>query len=212
MKNRIGILGGTFNPIHNGHIALALKACEQFELDKVLVMISPNPPHKAGKTILDTGRRIDMLKLAIAPYLNKLEFSDFELLREGYIYTAETLTLLKEQSPENEYYFILGGDSIRDIEHWYKPEIVLKSAVIIVAVRDEMDLDFVNERIDYLTKKYGGDIRVLKNRNIPFSSTQIREFVRNGKSISGMVPETVEEYILKNCLYLNDCGHGFAIT
>ena len=116
-NNKIGILGGTFNPIHNGHLMLAKEAYEQHNLDKVWIMVSPNPPHKAGTTIVDVTDRNNMVKAAIEPY-DFMEFSDYEQRRVGFIYTAETLTLLKKDYPENEYYFIIGGDSLENIEKW----------------------------------------------------------------------------------------------
>ncbi len=201
MQNKTGIMGGTFNPIHNGHILLALNAYEQFSLDKVLVMISPNPPHKAGNDILDTEKRVDMVKLAIKNYPDILEFSDFELKRDGYIYTAETLTLLKKQNPDTEYYFIVGGDSIRDIERWYKPEIVFANAIILAAVRGDMDLSAINNQINHLKQIYNADIRVLMADNIPVSSTEIRRKTAEKESIADMVPRDVEEYILANNIY-----------
>lgn len=203
MKNKIGIMGGTFNPIHNGHLTLALKAYKQFNLEKVLVMISPNPPHKADKDILDINKRVDMVKLAVNKYPGILEFSDFELERgkQGYIYTAETLTLLNKLHPENQYYFILGGDSLRDIEKWYRPDIVLDNAIILAAIREDMDLSAIYNHIERLTDIYGCDIRVLTTDDIPISSTNIRQRLELGKDITNMVPAEVAEYLLKGSIY-----------
>ncbi len=205
MKNKIGIMGGTFNPIHNGHISIALKAYEQLELNKVLVMISPNPPHKAGDYILDINKRVDMVKLAVSSYPSILEFSDFELdkSRQGYIYTADTLTLLNKLYPQNIYYFIMGGDSLKNIESWYRPDIVLKSAVIVVAVRDDMDYNSINSRINHLTEQFNCNIKILKTDNINISSSKIRHRLNAGQSISGMVPKNVEDYLLNNNIYIS---------
>lgn len=202
MKNRIGILGGTFNPVHNGHLMLALSAYEQYNLNMVWVMISPTPPHKSNSDILDISRRIDMVKLAICDYSDMLEFSDYELRREGYIYTADTLTLLNNEYPDNEFYFIMGGDSLRDIEKWYMPQVVMDNAVILAAVRNDMDLSAVVGQISYLETRFGADIRLLKTENIPISSTVIRNNIKNNISIAGMVPRKVEEYIKNNNLYI----------
>lgn len=202
MKNKIGILGGTFNPIHKGHLVLALSAYEQYNLDVVWIMVSPAPPHKAGSDILDINKRIDMIKLAICDYRDKLEFSDYELKRDGYIYTAVTLTLLKNEYPDNEFYFIMGGDSLRDIEKWYMPQVIMEKAVILAAIRNDMDLKAISEQISYLKKKFGADIRPLKTENIPISSTVIRNNIKGNISVTDMLPLKVEEYIKNNRLYV----------
>lgn len=202
MKNKIGILGGTFNPIHKGHLVLALSAYEQYNLDVVWIMVSPAPPHKAGSDILDINKRIDMIKLAICDYRDKLEFSDYELKRDGYIYTAVTLTLLKNEYPDNEFYFIMGGDSLRDIEKWYMPQVIMEKAVILAAIRNDMDFKAILEQISYLKKKFGADIRPLKTENIPISSTVIRNNIKGNISVTDMLPLKVEEYIKNNRLYV----------
>ena len=202
MKNRIGILGGTFNPIHKGHLMLALSAYEQYNLDTVWIMVSPTPPHKADSDILDINRRIDMIKLAICDYGDKLEFSDYELKRDGYIYTAVTLTLLKNEYPDNEFYFIMGGDSLRNIEKWYMPQVIMEKAVILAAIRNDMDFNAISEHISYLKRKFGADVHPLKTENIPISSTIIRNNIKNNISVTDMLPFKVEEYIKYNRLYV----------
>lgn len=195
-KNRakIGILGGTFNPVHNAHIELAKAAYEQYSLDKVLFMVSPNPPHKAEQTIVDVVHRNNMVKLAIEPY-DFFEFSDFEQSREGFIYTAETLTLLKRQFPMNDYYFIVGGDSLANIEKWYHPEIVLANCVLLAAGRDELFNEMLSERISQINKKFNADVRMINLKKLDISSTDIR----SGDFED--IPAAVLDYINKNKLY-----------
>lgn len=206
MRNKIGIMGGTFNPIHNGHIALALTAYSQFSLDKVWVMISPSPPHKSESPLLDIKKRAELVKLAVADYTDELEYSDFELKRSGYIYTADTLTLLRSEYPQNEYYFIMGGDSIRDIEKWYKPETVFENAVILAAARDDMDDRLLKEQIAHLEEKYNSDVRILKTGRIDISSTRIRENIAADIPITGMVPCSVEKHIIEKMYYKTNLG------
>ena len=193
-KKKIGILGGTFNPIHNGHLSLAKEAYEQYDLDKVWIMVSPNPPHKAGTTIVDVSHRNNMVKKAIEPY-EYLEFSDYEQKREGFIYTAETLTLLKKDYPENEYYFIIGGDSLENIEKWYHPEIVLANCILLAAGRDDLFNEALVNRINELNAKYSADIRMVKMTPMDVSSTEIRAGDFDD------VPESVRRYIEENHLY-----------
>lgn len=193
-KKKIGILGGTFNPIHNGHLMLAKEAYEQHNLDKVWIMVSPNPPHKAGTTIVDVSHRNNMVKAAITPF-DFMEFSDYEQRREGFIYTAETLTLLKKDYPENEYYFIIGGDSLENIEKWYHPEIVLANCILLAAGRDELFNEALINRINELNAKYNADIRMVKMTPMDVSSTEVRAGDFED------IPESVRSYIDENHLY-----------
>ena len=193
-KKKIGILGGTFNPIHNGHLMLAKEAYEQHNLDKVWIMVSPNPPHKAGTTIVDVTHRNNMVKVAIEPY-SFMELSTYEQRREGYIYTAETLTLLKKDYPENEYYFIIGGDSLENIEKWYHPEIVLANCILLAAGRDDLFNEALISRINELYEKYNADIRMVKMQPMDVSSTEIRAGDFDD------IPDSVRKYIKENQLY-----------
>ena len=118
---KIGILGGTFSPIHNGHIEIAKRAMEQYGLDEVLFLTSGNPPHKKDSQLLDAKIRHIMVKRAIAG-INKFAPCDWEVKREAPSYTLDTLLYFKEAFPETEIYFIIGGDSLRDFDKWYKPQ------------------------------------------------------------------------------------------
>lgn len=193
-KHKIGILGGTFNPIHLAHLELAKAAYEQYGLEKVLIMVSPNPPHKAGKVIADVSHRNIMVKLAIEPY-EYMEFSDFEQHRDGYIYTADTLTLLNELHPENQYYFIVGGDSIECLDKWYHPEIVLDKCVLLAAGRDELFDQKLMTRINQLNEHYNSDIRPVKLKDMDISSTDVRAGQLED------VPVKVANYIREHHLY-----------
>ena len=200
---RIGILGGTFNPIHNGHIMLAKKAFEQFALDKVLVMVSKTPPYKDNSCIVSAEHRSNMIKEAIKEY-SFMEFSIFELKRDGKIYTADTLTLLTEMNPDTEYYFIIGGDSIRDFHTWYHPEIVLKKATIIASLRKGVSLDLYQKSIDLLYDLYKSSnphIEFLVTESIDISSSEIREKIYTDDNIKQYLDSNVYDYIISNGLY-----------
>ena len=197
---KIGILGGTFDPIHNAHLMLGEIAYRQFGLDEVLFMPAKQPPHKTGKEISPVEARIAMVRLAIAnkPYFS---CSDFELGLQGKSYTAQTLTALHELDPEAQYYFILGGDSLFALDEWYEPEVILQHAVILAAVREDHDVSDMQWRIKYLTERFGGSIELLYTPKMDLSASEIRERVQNGESISGLVPGIVETYIRQNGLY-----------
>ena len=125
---KIGIMGGTFDPIHSGHLMLGKQAYEEYDLDCVWYMPSRQPPHKKDHGITPAALRLEMVNLAVerTPFFS---CSDFELRRkDGNTYTADTLRLLKEEYPDTEFYFIVGADSIFDIEKWYHPELVMKLA------------------------------------------------------------------------------------
>jgi len=200
-KYKIGILGGTFNPIHNANIALGKAAYTQFSLDKILVMVSKTPPHKSNADILDAVVRSEMVKLAIAKY-DFMEYSDFELQRTGYIYTSDTLTLLTEQNPETQYYFILGGDSLEHIKNWHKPEIILQKAVILASGRNSLQGEELENQISCLKQVFPqADIRRIILEDISYSSTEIRNAVRQNKDISSMVDKRVYKYITEHRLY-----------
>ena len=131
---RVGILGGTFDPVHNGHLLLGEQAYREYGLDEIWFMPSHVPPHKKDHHITDGAARIRMLELATEsiPYFS---VSDFEMGREGNTYTAQTLALLKEAYPDIEVYFIIGADSLYQLESWYHPEQVMAQAVLLVSGR-----------------------------------------------------------------------------
>ena len=135
---RIGILGGTFDPVHNGHLLLGEQAYREYGLDEIWFMPSHVPPHKKDHLITDGAARIRMLELATEsiPYFT---VSDFEMGREGNTYTAQTLALLKEAYPDIEVYFIIGADSLYQLETWYHPEQVMAQAVLLVSGRTYED-------------------------------------------------------------------------
>lgn len=198
MKKNIGILGGTFNPIHNGHLMLAQYTYAQFNLDEILIIPSANPPHKQGQPVLDIDHRCEMVKLAIQND-PRLVFSDIEIKRTGYSYTADTLTELKNLY--DKIYFIVGADSLFQIEKWYHPEITMELATLVVASRNEQVHSELRNQIKYLKIKYNAKIELLEDFDMPVSSSTIRSNVSKGLSIEGMVPKAVEEYIIQHELY-----------
>lgn len=197
---KIGIMGGTFDPIHNAHLALAEAACEQLELDFVLFIPACQPPHKEKNNVSPADVRSDMVKLAIEDN-PRFVFSDIELKRTGKSYTVDTLNELCKSDSNAEYYFILGADSLFAISQWYKPEEIMSKSIIAVGVRDGKTVEEMNACIDKLTEEFNADIRFLKFPDLDISSHDIRNIKAEARSIRYLVPEKVNNYIIKKHLY-----------
>ncbi len=202
MKRKVGIMGGTFDPIHNGHLLLGEEAYRQFALDEVVFMPTGIPPHKAGKKIADAADRKRMVELAVA---NTAYFScsDMELMRHRTTYTAETLTLLKEKNPDTEYYYIVGADSLDQMDGWYHPEIIFQKAVILAAMRQTQTAEEFENAKKMLETKYHASIQLLRCPLMPMSSSQIRAHIQRGISVEKYLPRFVWEYIKEKKLYYN---------
>lgn len=197
---KIGIMGGTFNPIHNGHLKMALEAYKQFQLDEVWFMPTKNPPHKAEKEIISDDHRVKMIELAIKKipffYLSKIE-----LEREGTTYTVDTLCQLEKDYPNDYFYFILGADSLFHIHTWKSPEKVMKLAHILSAPRYPMTQEEEIERKDMLSEQYHADIQLISMEPIRISSMNIRKRIFNKQPINEYLPKEVEQYVKKYHLY-----------
>ena len=204
---RIGIMGGTFNPIHNGHLAIAEKAREQFLLEKVLFIPSGVPYMKDLKAVLPVSVRCEMTAAAISgkPYFELSDIETADAAQGKNTYTYETLQKLKTADPEAAYYFILGADSLYDMEHWKNPDLIFQYCTVLAAVRGEEKEASLHKKlagqIQYLQEKYHASIAMLKMEGMELSSTQIRKCVKEGKSIQNMVPESVAAYIQEHHLY-----------
>ena len=195
----IGILGGTFDPIHFAHLEIAKAAKEQLGLDKVLFLTSGNPPHKKGRPVTDKKIRNEMVAASISGYKD-FELCDYEVLKKEYSYTSETLEYLKAKNPLDNLYLIIGEDSLAYLEKWHEPEIIVKNAEIAVYARGEnSDLDFEIKRIKNLLN---AKIKVIEAPRYDLSSTEIRESVKNGKDISELVPKAAADIIKREKLYL----------
>lgn len=197
---KIGIMGGTFNPIHNGHIALAKKAYEDLSLDKVLFM--PSGTSYLKQNVLPAKHRVEMVKRAIADY-PQFELSLIEVNRAGNTYTYETLQQLKRDNSQTSYFFIVGADSLLYMEHWKEPEIIFSLATIVCTVRDDADMSVIKEKGKELEEK-GAHIIYLDMPIIPISSTQIRELAKAHKSINNLVSTEVAAYMQEEHLYEED--------
>jgi len=197
----LGILGGTFDPIHNGHMYMAKVAMEQLELDEVLFMPTGVVPHKNNDFITDSKHRYNMVCCAVQNF-EKYTVSDMEIKRGRVCYTYETLTELKKKYVDAKLHFIVGADSIYYIDKWKKPEEIFKLACVTVIDRTTDTCHNINEYCRQTEEKYKGIIEVLSAHGPDISSTNIRNLVKNGESIENAVPKPVNEYILKHKLYM----------
>ncbi len=202
---KIGIMGGTFDPIHIGHLLLAEFAYEEFDLDEIWFLPNGNPPHKENEFGEGLNDRIEMVKAAIkdVPYF---QLSLYEAKENVHSYTYQTMHHFCEKYPENEFYFILGADSLFNFEQWKNFKEIFPTCTILAAMRDDKDMKDLEKQIAYLHNKYDAKIAVLKSPVIDVSSTTIRTRVAESKSVRYMVPDTVYDYIQERKLY----QHGSA--
>lgn len=197
---KIGILGGTFNPIHNGHLALGESAYRQLGLNKVIFISSGISYLKKDIIMPSKQHRYEMTCLACSNYPYFIS-SDIEVKKEGNSYTFETLSELKEIYDDSEFYFICGADTLFSLETWKNPDIIFTLATIVVAVRDELVTEDLQKKINELNSKYKASVIILSFNKIDISSTYIRKKISNNEDVSDLLPEEVYNYILNNRLY-----------
>lgn len=198
---KIGIMGGTFDPIHIGHLLLGEFAYEDFGLDEIWFLPNGNPPHKETA---DTGtsleHRIEMIRKAIEG-VPHFRLNLHEANTEEHSYTYQTMQEFNQMFPEHEFYFILGADSLFSIEQWKYFREIFPTCTILAAMRDDKDAREMQRQILYLTEKYGARIRLLQAPLLEISSTVIRDRASRDLGVRYMVPDSVAEYIRTNHLY-----------
>lgn len=197
---KVGILGGTFNPIHMAHLIIAEIAQEEAGLDEVLFIPSGCSYLKDASYILPAKDRIRMTGLAIEDN-SHFALSTIEIDRGGNSYTCDTLEELKRSYPDQEYYLIMGADNLFTMEEWKDPEVIFRDAKILAAVRGSKKSADMEEKISELKEKYNADITLLHVSHVDISSSMIREKIAKGRSVRYMLPEKVREYIMKNHFY-----------
>lgn len=202
-KKRIGIMGGTFHPIHYGHLIIAENACEQFGLEQVIFMPTGHTPHKEYSGNQMTKHRCEMVRLAIEdnPHFS---LSLYEAKNQQTNYTYETLQVIQQQYPDADLYFILGADSLFSFESWRHPELICQRATVLAAVRDDLTESKVDAMITHLEERYHGRIYRLETPNFNVSSKTIRERLKNDQTVRYLIPEKTESYIREHHLYQND--------
>ncbi|QFJ55618.1 nicotinate (nicotinamide) nucleotide adenylyltransferase [Pseudobutyrivibrio xylanivorans] len=197
---RIGIYGGTFNPIHNTHIEIAKAALAQFQLDRVYFLVAGNPPHKdTAENIPDTCR-LEMVSIAIQDE-EKLFIDDREIYRAGKSYSYLTLTELKEEYPSDEFFFIMGSDSILYFDKWVNPETISKCATILVAPRLGDDEEAIRNTIHTFQETYEGEFKLIDYKANGIASSIIREDFYNNDDTRLSLKQSVADYIIEHNLY-----------
>ena len=198
---KIGIIGGTFDPIHYGHIYLAKEAMDVAKLDKLIFMPARLQPFKRGEKITDSKHRFEMTKLAALDFPTAI-VSDYEMKSSALSYTINTLRAIKEAYPfGTQIYFIIGTDAFLKIELWKEPLELLTDYSYLVGARPgykEKELDILISRLEAV---YGADIMKIRNRQIDISSTEIREKLAKSEDVSEYLPPRVERYIKEHELY-----------
>ena len=198
---RIGILGGTLDPIHNGHIEIALAAMDVLGLDGVALMPSGDPPHKPRAT--DKRDRLEMAKLAAAEHPG-LYVSDVEIARRGVTYTVDTLSALSVERPDVQWTYIIGADTLNTLDSWREFPRVARLCDFAVINRPGCDVELAKLRAGAIEACYGTRVALLPVSGPALSSTKIRRRVAAGEDISGEVPAPVAAYIRDRGLYLCD--------
>ena len=203
--SRIGIMGGTFNPIHTGHLLLAEHALETAELDEVWMIPTGCSylKRKEGIDILPAKDRYQMVCLAIADN-DKFRCLDIEIQRPGNSYSYETMEQLKREYPGNRFFFICGADCLYTMEHWKCPDRLFAVCEILAAVRGDADREGMQEKIAELESRFGAQIRLLPFRRIEISSSEIRQRRKEGLSVQYLVPDAVRKYMEEKGLYLDE--------
>ncbi len=197
---RIALLGGSFNPFHNGHAAMAEAALDQLKPDELWLIPAKQPPHKPSYGKITDESRLEMLN-AYAQKRDRVKVSTEELTAEGFTYTADTLERLNKRFPDYTFTFLIGGDSLAGFDRWYMPEKIVKFAEIAVCTREGYDLTAAKKLIEGLKESIGGRYRLLSFSNVDVSSTEVRKLIKSGKDFRHLVPAEIADCIEKNKLY-----------
>ncbi|MBN1196290.1 MAG: nicotinate (nicotinamide) nucleotide adenylyltransferase [Candidatus Aminicenantes bacterium] len=211
MRRDIGLLGGTFNPVHRGHVDLGIRVKKTFRLDKILYVLSARPPHKSRDNVADEEARLKMLQTALAPY-PYLQASDMEMRRHGRSYSIDTVEQLQRRFPQDRFFFISGSEGFLEIPTWKEWRRLLRTVVFIVALRDPGHLDGVRSLLRaegiplrvYPLRFHGPpgvNLLAYESETLPFSSTRIRRWCRGGPEAAEMLDPRVKCIMEENGLY-----------
>ena len=195
---KIGLFGGTFDPIHIGHLIVMENVLNFMNLDKIIILPSSNPPHKLNKDKTDVKLRVDMVKKAIENN-NRIILSTFEADNNEVIYGYQTINYFKEKYSADEFYYIMGEDSFMNIESWKNYKDLLRENLIVFA---RSSIDSQSSLVKKVKETNKENIHLINNLNINISSTLIRNLLKDGKSIRYLVSDDVYDFIMENKLYV----------
>ena len=198
---KIGIMGGTFDPIHIGHLILGEAAYEQFGLDEVWFMTAGNPPHKRNRIgRASDEQRVEMVRRAISSnphFVLSLE----EMNEDGYSYTYRTLERLNAQYTQSEFYFIIGADSLFDFDTWREPQRIADACKIVVATRNQISPEVFESVLNQRREQFHGSFLKLDTPNLDISSQTIRSWIKEHQTVRYYLPESVRNYIIDQRIY-----------
>ena len=195
---RIGLFGGSFNPIHSGHINLAVSVMEKLMLDKVIFIPSGLAPHKSSSEYADSADRLEMCRLATEEY-ESFEVSDYEINKSGKSYSVYTVEHFRKIFPDDELFLMVGSDMLLTFDTWFRYEDILKNAVLAAVSRNGNDFDELYKMTERLSDL--GRIVVINNDAITISSSKIRKMIKNNEDISCYLNRKVVKYIILKNLY-----------
>ncbi len=197
---KIGIFGGSFDPIHNGHLYMAGQVLKEYELDKIIFIPAGHSPNKPEKEMTPAGIRLKMVQIATEGR-NYLEASSMEVDSAKRSYTYRTMQKLSEIYADDELYFIMGADSLDYFDQWYHPEIICQLATVLVVNRDDFSTEDLSNKIGQIQCLFPADIRIVHCEKYDISSHELRDMIANGENVSDFIPGDVLSYIKEQKLY-----------
>ena len=199
-EKQLGIMGGTFDPIHNGHIQMAQKCMEKFALDEVIFLPAGEPPHKRNYAVTDKYKRLEMTRLAVKE-IPGFSVSDIEIERGGYTYTIDSLRELGQIYKNARFFYIIGADTLGELYTWRNIEEVARLTKFLVVGRSNIPSEALHNAAARVREDFGGQLLDEQFNGPELSSTFIRDLARKGAPLEGYVPLNVARYIKENNIY-----------
>ena len=196
---KTAIFGGSFNPVHNGHLKLLENAQREFSFDRIIIIPTNIPPHKTDAEFVSDYDRLAMCSYAFDEF-ERAVVSDYEIRKGGVSYSYDTISYLKGKYPDDKLYFIMGSDMLLTFDKWYRYEDILPMTAIVCEAREDGKYELLIRKAEKLNS-LGGEVYIMKNEPFVVSSSEIREKIRKGEEYSCYLPEGVVEYINGKKLY-----------